>query len=274
MAGSIKGKDGSGIATSTNPFPVELSTNDKPVSVQNPFQVDGDSVYAKDVWVEESITTNWTDEDGTGLDVAVIPFTNLHTRMHNATGDNPKTVMFHFNRTINAHQVGLGSIGAGESFSNVKIILLGSGNVERTVLDDSGDNTKHNSENYEFEPQLFNALKIEFHTADTVCISNCTIQKSIEVESFIKLQKPDGTIVNAQGTTKGNIKGSIEEFDPTFYDKPLPIMKGFDIPKYDEIVLGYTGSDLTSMIYKLLTVTVATLTLSYVSGQLTGVVQS
>lgn len=43
---------------------------------------------------------------------------------------------------------------------------------------------------------------------------------------------------------------------------------------YDEIVLGYTGSDLTSVIYKKASTTVATLTLSYTAGNLTGVVRS
>lgn len=40
---------------------------------------------------------------------------------------------------------------------------------------------------------------------------------------------------------------------------------------YDEIVLGYTGSDLTLVTYKLDSETVATLSLTYVSGNLTNV---
>lgn len=42
------------------------------------------------------------------------------------------------------------------------------------------------------------------------------------------------------------------------------------IPKHDERVYGYTSGDLTSITYKLDTVTVATITLSYTSGDLTG----
>jgi hypothetical protein len=44
--------------------------------------------------------------------------------------------------------------------------------------------------------------------------------------------------------------------------------------RYDELVLGYTGSNLTSVVYKLLGVTVGTLTLSYTGSNLTGVVRS
>jgi hypothetical protein len=37
---------------------------------------------------------------------------------------------------------------------------------------------------------------------------------------------------------------------------------------FDTIELGYTGSDLTTVVYKLATVTVATLTLTYSGGNL------
>ena len=49
---------------------------------------------------------------------------------------------------------------------------------------------------------------------------------------------------------------------------------GFIIPTYDEIVLSYTGSNLTGVVYKLAASTVMTLTLSYTGSNLTGVVRS
>lgn len=53
------------------------------------------------------------------------------------------------------------------------------------------------------------------------------------------------------------------------------MVSGGLVPKdYDEIVLSYTGDDLTGVVYKLATVTVATLTLSYTGTNLTGVVWS
>src|SRR6056297_2445441 len=86
----------------------EIQTLGEDISSQNPLACDGDSVYAKDIWIEESDTTDWVDQDSTGDDIAIIPFNNLHTHIVNTTTDNPKTLTIHFNRTISAHQVGLG----------------------------------------------------------------------------------------------------------------------------------------------------------------------
>lgn len=46
------------------------------------------------------------------------------------------------------------------------------------------------------------------------------------------------------------------------------------IPTHDETVLGWTGSDLTTITYKLLGTTVATLTLTYSAGVLQGIVKT
>ena len=44
--------------------------------------------------------------------------------------------------------------------------------------------------------------------------------------------------------------------------------------EYDNLVLGYTGSDLTSVVYKKSTTVVATLTLGYTDGKLTTIARS
>ena len=44
--------------------------------------------------------------------------------------------------------------------------------------------------------------------------------------------------------------------------------------EFDTIELSYTGSDVTGVVYKVVTTTVATLTLTYVAGNLTKVVRS
>ena len=181
-------------------------------NVQYPKPVDGDSVYAKDIWLNESDSTDWSDIDNAGIDPILIPITNLHTRIQNTTSDNPKTILFHFNRTVAAHQVGLGCTGGG-NFSNVKIVLLGSGGVERTVVDDSANDTKYTSRNYPFEPQLFNAVKLEFYTTDTVTFSNFTIQKSRNVSAQIQGLKADGTLDTVSLTNGANLKVSLEEFE-------------------------------------------------------------
>lgn len=55
---------------------------------------------------------------------------------------------------------------------------------------------------------------------------------------------------------------------------PIPTLTGLAIPMHDSITLGYTGSDLTSVIYKAGGNTVATLTLGYTGSDLTSVVKS
>ena len=49
---------------------------------------------------------------------------------------------------------------------------------------------------------------------------------------------------------------------------------GFISEEYDEMVLAYTASVLDSVVYKLASVTVATLTMSYTGADLTGIVKS
>jgi hypothetical protein len=54
----------------------------------------------------------------------------------------------------------------------------------------------------------------------------------------------------------------------------LKQIRGFDIPEYDEIDLAYTGDNLTSVVYKNSSSTVATLTLAYTGDKLVNVVIS
>jgi hypothetical protein len=52
------------------------------------------------------------------------------------------------------------------------------------------------------------------------------------------------------------------------------VVSGIANQPHDQVILGYTGSNLTSVTYRLAGVTVATLTLSYTGSNLTGVVRS
>lgn len=54
----------------------------------------------------------------------------------------------------------------------------------------------------------------------------------------------------------------------------LAKLNGFDLPLFDQISLGYTGTDLTTVTYKLATNTVAVLTLTYDTGVLTDVART
>ena len=223
-------------------------TND----VQAPIPTDGDSVYVKDIWVEHCDVTNWVDADGIGGDIIKIPFNNLHTAIRNISSDDPKKLRIHFNRTINLFQVGLGcAIHPGENFSNAKITVLGSGEVSRGVLDESLSNTKYTSRNYQFSPELCNAIDIDFHTSDPICISNITIQKVDFNVSRMQALNPSGTVVDIGATTKGNLKFGLEEIDPTAgaYQKYIDDYTTAKVTYFGMAEVGKLDSDANWQIY-------------------------
>ncbi len=210
--------------TEFNALKTTLSNPAGIINVQNPLPTDGDSVYVKDIWVDESIAADWTDLDSTGKEIINIPFDNLHSAINNSTSDPIKTLLIHFNRTVSLNQIGIGCAAhPGKNFSNVKVTMLGSGEVEREVYNDSLNNTKYTSKNYQFSPELANALRIEFNTTDEITLTNITIHKTVQTTARIKALKPDGTVTDIDATAGGNLKMALEEFDETFYTNPLPV---------------------------------------------------
>lgn len=185
---------------------VELKTEGADVGVNNPIPTDGDSVYVKDIWVSESTLVNFS---GAITDL----FDNLHSQIINSTSDNPKTLFIHFDRTVVSNVIGLGSAIAG-NFSNVKIEIINSGGVATTVIDESASNTKYTSRTFQLPVTVgFNALRITFHTADTVSLSNCVILKTIGVVARLQAKKPDSTVTDINATAGGNLKMSLEELE-------------------------------------------------------------
>jgi len=184
----------------------DISIMGSSVDVQNPLPTDGDSVYVKDIWLSESESVNFS---GSVLDL----FDNLHSEIINITSDNPKSITIHFNRTIISNVVGLGSTTSGD-FSNVKIKLKNSGGVLTTVIDESNSNTKYTTRTFQLPITAgFNALVIEFHTADMVTLSNCVILKSSGVIARLQAAKPDNTITDINATAGGNLKVAVEEME-------------------------------------------------------------
>jgi len=249
-----------------------INEDNTSIGIQHPLPCDGDSVYAKDVWIDES---DMGDFSGEVTDL----FDNLHSVISNTTSDNPKEILIHFNRTIPALVLALGAYAG--NFSNVKIIGLTSGEVEFDLYDDSSNNTKKTTTGPIYIPTTgFNAIKLQFHTTDTVTLSNFFILKAISGTMRIQGRKPDGTFTEFQSTTAGNSKTSLEEYDDIFLDNPLPVTKGFNIPIYDDVTLTYVASgngagEIETVVFKYLTVTVTTLTLSYNSDdKLINVVQT
>ena len=168
-----------------------------PISAQHPLPTDGDSVYAKDVWVE---TSNINGFSGSVLDL----FDDLHTTITDTSATNPKEIFVHFNRTTPTTTIGIGAHTG--NFSNIKITALVSGPIEITLVDETTNDTKYTSRQFDLTTVGFNALRIQFHTTDAVTLSNLFILKAKAVVSRITAQKPDDTFVELQATESNNLK--------------------------------------------------------------------
>lgn len=175
------------------------------VDVQSPLPVDGDFVYSKDVWEDES---DMGDFSGSVSDL----FDNLHSVIVDSTANNPKEIFIHFNRTIVSNVIGIGAYSG--DFSNTKVYIVTSGAVEVLVFDESGDGTKYTTRTIQLPITAgFNAIKIQFHTADTVTLSNFIILKTRSNVSRLQAAKPDNTVTDINATTGGNLKISLEEVE-------------------------------------------------------------
>lgn len=148
-------------------------------TVQYPLATDGDSVYVKDIDVANSDNGNFS---GTVLDL----FNSLKTINTDSTANNPKTIKIWFNRSIQTNAIGFGCDDLDDSFSNIVIKALGSGEEVRYTKDLSSDSTKRNSYLVSLPPLALNGILLEFHTTDTICLSNLIIFKAVDVNARIK----------------------------------------------------------------------------------------
>jgi len=148
---------------------VEIFTWWSKVWVNNPLPTDGDSVYAKDIDLDNSDTWAFT---GDLLEL----FNNYDTEIIDISWNNPKTYTLRFKRPLNSNKIGIWS--QTWNFSNVKIQLKDLAWTVRTVIDDSANNTKLTSNVYAFTTNVFIEAIIEFHTTDAVKISGMFIPKS------------------------------------------------------------------------------------------------
>lgn len=158
------------------------------VSVQFPFSGDGDSVYVKDLDLSHSNNNNFTGE-------VTDYFDNLSS-VNLATGtENPKTLTIAFKRSLQVHSIGFGCDDPNYNFSNIVVKALGSGMAVR-YTDNTYENndTKYNSLLINLKPLALNGFTIEFHTNDTVCLSNIIIFKAINVNARIQGLRDDDTL--------------------------------------------------------------------------------
>jgi len=181
-----------------------LDSEGNAISAQYPLQVDGDSVYAKDIDLSHSDSGTFT---GT-IDTLV---SSYHTEITDTSATNPKTFTVHFYRPVTTTQIGIGSLTG--DFSNVKISLQDEKGTDRYVIDESADATKYPANIYSIPPTTFIQAVFEFYTADSVKINGIFIPKENDVIALLKALKPDGTVTYIDATTGGNLKVSVEEGD-------------------------------------------------------------
>lgn len=179
------------------------------ISVQNPLNTDNSSIYTQDIDFANSDFTDWV---GDPTKLFNSPYSSS---IVNSTSSNPKQIVLAFNRTVNALQIGFGENNGGD-FSNLKISLIGSGGHTRAIYDLSTINDKETSKNAKFTNELFNSILIEFYTADTVSLSNITIQKSNYDTVQIEAKKPDGEITIVNSNVFGNLLVSLDEQKDAF----------------------------------------------------------
>jgi hypothetical protein len=160
----------------------KINFGGKELSPQNPLAVDGDSVHAKDVDIDRCIMGSFS-----GLPTDF--FDNLHSENLDNSANNPKSVTIHFHRTLVTPLFGIGS-SEGGSFSNVKLIGIVSGGIEMVLADFTDDDNDRTTQFFPFPNAGLNAFRLEFHTMDTISITNIFIPKLMTVaaipESSIK----------------------------------------------------------------------------------------
>ncbi len=189
---------------------INVQTNDDNtyanVDVQNPLPSDGDSVYGKDLLLDEcdeggfTITTNPTADSRTILTSMV---SDVWIEKKDATATNPKVVTLAFKRPILTSSFGIDS-GPTGTFSNTKIYVKQS-QEEFLVTDESADNTKHKIRLFPIAPLKFSEIRFEFHTTDTITTGLYGIFKHTEVAARLQGIDPDGVIQDVKVTPDGNL---------------------------------------------------------------------
>lgn len=155
------------------PYVIPTTEAGVPISVQHPLEVDGDSVYEKDI-----DTTNSDIGDFTG---AVIDLFNDYTSSNVAAavgsgGANPKSFTIRLKRPVISSTLGIGS--PDTSLSNGKLSLYGLNGVFIEELDLTADNTKRGVMLFQFAQTVFIEAVVEFHTDDEVTVGGIFIPKS------------------------------------------------------------------------------------------------
>lgn len=167
------------------------------ISVQYPLATDGDSIYAKDVYIPASTVVGF---DGEVTDL----FDNRFTTMTNTTATNPKQILVELKRPLQTSIFGLGTMTG--DFSNLKVTAKLVGVPDNVLIDESADSTpKTVVVIQDLPPTTFSALLIEFHTTNTVSISTIAISKALQRIARLQGITPAGNVKDVRVTDQGRL---------------------------------------------------------------------
>jgi len=172
-----------------------IDENDNKLGVQTPLSIDGDSVYAKDLDL-----TNSSVGDFSG---AITDLFDSLTSIITTETNNPSLTIV-LKRPIDNHNVVLATPSG--NFSNVTIVAKDAAGNTLETLDDSANNTKYQTWQYNFVTiDKYCTLDISFTTTDTVTIGYVCLLKSINVDAHIKGIDNNGAVQDVKTTPDGNL---------------------------------------------------------------------
>jgi len=191
-----------------------VDANENPITVQNPLPTDGDSVYAKDIDVANSSIGDFSG--------SITDLFDSRTSTITTSADNP-TFTIALLRPVHNHSITL--VTSSGDFSNVTIVAKDASGTVLETIDDSSNSAKYTAHGYNFtDIDKWCVAVITFSTTDDVTLSFLGIDKSVHTVAHIHAERPDGTIGSIDATAGGNLKISLEEFEPgAFNTTPLPV---------------------------------------------------
>lgn len=150
---------------------VKIIDSDKDeIGVQNPFSIDCDTVYSKDIKTS-------LDNIGTFTGTISSLFENLDNSITDSSATNPKYFEFFLERPIKIGALAL--VAKTGSFKNVKILLKDRQGTTLATIDDSTNSTPYTSREYNISgAKNVCCIRVEFHTVDAITLSFIFIRKS------------------------------------------------------------------------------------------------
>ena len=188
-----------------------IDENKNTVGVQNPLPTDGDSVYAKDIQLNESTIGDFSGD----IETLFNDYTSTNVAASVGSGGvNPKSFKVRLKRPLAGTVIGVAS--PDTSISNAKLILKGLAGQTIKTIDFSSDNTKKGVQIFQFEQKYFTEVEIQFHTDDEVTVSGVGIFKAINVS----IDAING-VISDDNSTVTNLPADTGGSDHIFTGEPI-----------------------------------------------------